>query len=235
VTAPPSLVSRSPLRALLSVVLVTALEAALLAIALGGTGRLLAHPRALALVAVWAAGSASLAWLRPARTQDVVERPAGQGALLAALLVVPLLTPMACAAAERAGLWPLPGGAALRWGGVALAALGLALRIAAMARLGSRFAPLVALQRQHALETGGPYAVVRHPGYLGAWVSNLGAALAFGSALGLVCAALFALVIEARARAEEALLAARFGDAWRAYAARTGRWWPRPRRRLARP
>ncbi len=226
---------RTPMRIALSALATTALEATLLAIGVGGPAALLPHHRALARLAIGGAGGATLAAVRPPATRDVVERPAGQGALLAGLLLVPLVTPMRCALAERFALWPLPGGAALRWGGVALAAGGLALRIAAMAQLGSRFAPVVALQRGHALETRGLYGVVRHPGYLGAWLGSLGAVLAFGSAAGLACAVAFALAIAARVRAEETMLARAFGDDWRAYAVRTARWWPRPGRRLAPP
>lgn len=227
VPAPPTVVPRSPLRAALSALVVVALETALLALGLGGFPALARHPQALGLIAVWAASGVALAALRPVRSQDVVERPAGQGALLVALLVIPLFTPLLCAWAAREGLAPLPGGAAPRWAGVALAAGGLWLRVAAMTRLGPRFAPLVALQRTHALETGGLYARLRHPGYVGAALANLGTVIALGSAAGLVSVALFAAALEARMRAEEALLARRFGDAWVAYAARAGRWLPR--------
>jgi protein-S-isoprenylcysteine O-methyltransferase Ste14 len=213
-------------RTLVMALAVVAFEASLLALALGGFGALLLHRRAVALVLVWAAGAAVLGVLRPVRAQDPAERAPRRGLLLVALLVIPLVTPMLCAWAERAGLAPLPGGAALRWSGVALAAAGLALRIAAMVRLGDRFAPVVALQREHALETRGPYATLRHPGYVGSWLANLGAALAFGSAAGLVSPVLFAVALEARMREEEAQLERRFGDAWRAYAARAGRWAP---------
>ncbi len=229
--APPSLVPR----ALVLALVVAAIEAALLALALGGVGALAAHPRALALIGVWTASGLALAVLRPVRSQDVVEQPPGQAFLLVALLVLPLFTPMLCAWAARAALAPLPGGPALRWAGVALAAAGLALRIAAMAQLGDRFAARVALQRDHVLETRGLYGALRHPGYLGAWLANLGVVLAFGSAAGLASAVLFGWALDARMRAEEELLARRFGPDWRAYAARAGRWVPRRAPRLARP
>jgi protein-S-isoprenylcysteine O-methyltransferase Ste14 len=110
---------------------------------------------------------------------------------------------------------------------VALVAAGLTLRIAAMAQLGPRFSPLVAVQAEHALETRGLYARIRHPGYLGAWLAALGAVLTFGSALGLVPLALFSLLIGGRVRKEEALLATRFGEAWRDYRAHSGAFLPR--------
>ncbi len=226
--APPSRIPLSPVAALGAALLIAGIEAALLALGLGGVRALLASPPALGLIATWATSGAVLAALRPLRGQDVTERPPGQAFLLAALLVIPLFTPALCAWAARLGVWPLPGGAARAWSGVALAAAGLALRIAAMARLGPRFAPTVALQRDHALEMRGLYALIRHPGYLGSWLANLGAVLALGSAVGLASVLLFGLALEARMRREETLLARRFGADWTAYAARVGRWLPRP-------
>jgi protein-S-isoprenylcysteine O-methyltransferase Ste14 len=207
----------------------TALDAALLALALGGVPALIAHPRALALVAIWGASAIVLGLLRPVRAQDVTSRAAESRLLLLALFAIPLATPPVAAWAGRAGLWMLPGGAALGWIGVALAAVGLSIRIAAMARLGSRFAPTPAIQRGHALETGGLYAVSRHPGYAGSWLANAGAALAFGSAIGLAGVLLMSLALASRVRREEAMLEDRFGDEYRRYRARTGRWlaWPR--------
>jgi protein-S-isoprenylcysteine O-methyltransferase Ste14 len=206
---------------------VTALDAALLALALGGLAPLVAHPRAPALLALWAAGAVALALLRPVRGHDAVAVERDPAWVLASLFVLPLLTPPAAALGERMSLWPLPGGA-LGWLGVALSGLGLALRIAAMAQLGPRFSPLVALQREHALEMRGLYAHIRHPGYLGAWTASLGGALAFGSALGLPLVAAMGLLLQARAAREESLLERHFGAEYRRYRARTGRFLPRP-------
>ena len=216
-----------PLRGALLGLAVTALDGALLALALGGLVALSRDARALALLATWAAGSAVLGWMRPVRDQDVVEEDRERPGILVALVLIPLLTPPLSAWTERAGWGVLPGGAALRWSGVALAALGLALRVAAMAQLGRRFSPRVALQRDHALETGGLYARVRHPGYLGALVTNLGAALAFASGPGVALVALLAVAVLARTAREERLMARRFGDAYERYRMRTGAFLPR--------
>ncbi len=197
------------------------MDAALLALAIGGAAALLRHPRAPWLVAIWGASSIVLGLLHPVRTQDPVARAPDQRLVLLALFVIPLLTPPLGAFGERAGLWPLPGGETLRWAGVALTAGGLAIRIAAMVQLGSRFSPRITIQREHPLETRGLYARVRHPGYLGAWLATFGAALAFGSALGLIGAALMALALGSRMRREEALLERHFGAAYLRYRART--------------
>ncbi len=224
--APPA-PARLPLRALLGGALTLLLDAALLAVGVGGAHALLRHPRAVGLLVVWAAGYGALAGLRPPRLGEAARRRPEQRLVLVALILVPLVTPMLSAWSERAGLWPLPGGAALRWAGVALAALGFLLRVLAIGRLGSRFSPVVEVQAGEALETGGVYALVRHPGYAGAGLANLGAILAFGSAVTLPLAVLMGLATGARVRREERALEATYGDAWRRYAERTGRWWPR--------
>src|SRR5262249_33586098 len=157
----------------------TALDAALLALALGGVAPLLAHPRALALLAVWAAGNAALAVARPLAGHDATAvdpaasvgmlapfvLPLGAaplagcgggdpdgGVVMLALFVLRLVAAPLAAWGERAGVWRFPWPAAFGWIGVALTAAGLALRLAAMRRLGARFSPRVALQREHALE-----------------------------------------------------------------------------------
>lgn len=205
----------------------TALDAALLALAMGGLAPLLAHPRALTLLAAWAVCGVTLALLRPVRGHDAVSIERDAPYVLAALFLIPLLTAPAAALGERLDLWLLPGGEGLRWGGVALSGAGLAVRIAAMAQLGPRFSPLIAMQREHALETRGLYARIRHPGYLGAWLAALGGVLAFGSAFGLPLVAVMGLLLWDRAEREESMLERHFGAEYQGYRARTGRFLPR--------
>lgn len=202
-------------------------DALLLALAVGGFPALLAHWRALALLASWGVGALFLAILRPVRGHDAVEIARDRRIVLVALFLLPLLTPPIAATGETHRWWLLPGGPPLRWAGVVLSALGVAIRIAAMARLGPRFSPLVAVQREHALETGGLYRWVRHPGYLGSLLASLGAALAFGSGLGLLPVAVFAALLASRARREDLLLERHFGEDFRAWRERTGGFLPR--------
>jgi protein-S-isoprenylcysteine O-methyltransferase Ste14 len=207
------------------------LDAALLAVGVGGPHALLHHPRAAGLLVVWAAGYGALAGIRRTRRRDPQQKRPDQRFVLAALVLVPLVSPMLSAWSERAGLWPLPGGMVLRWTGVALAAAGFLLRILAMRQLGARFSPIIEVQRQHALETGGVYTLMRHPGYGGALIANLGAILAFGSAAPLVLVVVMALATSARVAREDAALEATFGDDYQRYRDRVGRWWPRMRQR----
>lgn len=217
---------RPPIRALLAL-LVLAVDAALLALALGGPAALLAHPRALALLAVYAVTGVVLAWRRPVRDQDTTERAPDPAWRMLLLLLVPLVIPAVSAFGERAGIALLPPAAWLGWLGVALAGAGLTLRLVAMTTLGPRFAPIVALQRSHALETRGPYAHVRHPGYLGAWLASLGAILCFRNGLAMPLLILFSWLLAGRARAEDQVLERHFGDAYRDWARVTGAFLPK--------
>lgn len=219
-----------PVRSIVSALVVLALDAALLALGMGDASLLLRDPRALALLVVWGVTGMALALLRPVRGQDP-SATSPDPFVMFALLVLPLAAAPLGAFGARRALYTLPWANTVSWCGVALVAAGLSLRIAAMARLGRRFSPLVALQKGHTLETGGPYAFVRHPGYLGALLACLGAAIAFGSGLALPLPALMLLAQLARVRREERLLAVRFSDEWARYAGRTGSLLPRlPRR-----
>lgn len=218
-----------PLR-LARALLATALEAGLLAWGLGGLAALWRSPQALALLAIWLVSGAVLTITRPARGQAVARSERDVVTMLV-LALVPLAIPSLAAWGGRLGRWPLPWADVIGPLGVLLSGLGLTVRIAAMRQLGARFSPLVAVQREHTLETTGWYARVRHPGYAGALLASLGAAIAFGSALALPLVGVMLIAQSARIRREEALLEAHFGDTWRDYAARTGALVPFPGRR----
>ena len=219
--APPSVFA-----GLLGARVTTAFDALLLGTALGGFHPLLASRRALALLAIWLAGALVLALARPVRRREGTQR-AADPFLLLALFVLPLVVAPLAAWGERAHLLHLPGGTPRAIAGLALVAAGLALRIGAMRQLGSRFDPTVAILSDHVLETRGLYSRIRHPGYTGAWLASLGAALTFASGAGLFVVALFAVALGARVRREERVLEAHFGDAFRAWRARTGAFFPR--------
>ena len=70
------------------------------------------------------------------------------------------------------------------------------------------FSPDIRLQPEHGhrLVTRGPYRLLRHPGYLAMLLAVPASALAIGSCLALVPAALFCLVILKRVRVEEQFL-----------------------------
>jgi protein-S-isoprenylcysteine O-methyltransferase Ste14 len=92
--------------------------------------------------------------------------------------------------------------------------------------LGKNLTDTVVTRRDHSLVTHGPYRWVRHPFYVVVFLWGLSMSLLIANwllaLLGL--AAVTMLVI--RTRVEEARLAERFGDEYRAYTRRTGRFFP---------
>jgi protein-S-isoprenylcysteine O-methyltransferase Ste14 len=120
---------------------------------------------------------------------------------------------------------PLP--AWVRWGGVALGVAAGALWIWTFRTLGPNLTDTVVTRRQHTLVTGGPYRWVRHPFYVSMTLLLLGNSLATANWFILAGGTLLMTLIVIRASTEERLLIARFGDAYRDYMARTGRFLPR--------
>ena len=74
------------------------------------------------------------------------------------------------------------------------------------------------------LMTGGPYAISRHPMYVGELALWLGWAILYGSIPVLVGFAALATVVVRLASREERALDAKFGDAYREYESRVPRW-----------
>ena len=187
----------------------------------GGFAPFFSHPALVALAvaffvlsvaAVFAGGN-----LSPGEREDRANRW-----VIAALGVIGLLQAYLPAYADRHEIWTI-GGEGVRWLGVVLFAAGGALRLWPVVVLGNRFSGLVAIQPGHRLVTGGIYAVVRHPSYLGLLVNSLGWSLAFRSGVGVLLTALTVLPVLARIHAEERLLLGQFGEAYDAYRARTSR------------
>ena len=114
-----------------------------------------------------------------------------------------------------------------RWAGAALGVLVVPPFLFWTFRsLGKNLTDTVVTRREHTLVTHGPYRWVRHPFYIVVflWVLALSLLTANWLLALLGFAAVAMLVI--RSRVEEAKLAERFGDEYRAYARRTGRFFP---------
>ncbi len=151
-----------------------------------------------------------------------VQEDRGNRWVLAVFTLLGVLDGYLPAWADRNEIWIIDG-ETIRWAGVVLFVIGGALRLWPVYVLGNRFSGLVAIQPDHALETGNIYRFVRNPSYLGVLVMTLGWGLAFRSGVGVVLAALFIPPLIGRMKAEEALLSARFGKEYDAYRARTSR------------
>jgi protein-S-isoprenylcysteine O-methyltransferase Ste14 len=114
-----------------------------------------------------------------------------------------------------------------RWLGVGLVATGLLLVAWTFHHLGRNLTDTVVTRRQHSLVTTGPYRWVRHPFYVAAALCFAGVSLAVASWLLALAGGLILVLLVLRTDREEELLVERFGDAYRRYAERTGRFLPR--------
>lgn len=202
------------------------LPLALVALVFGPVGRLDWFPgwRFIAfLVIVYGVAALALARVNPvifrarSRFQPGAER--WDLALLAFMLPAMLLEiPLATLDAGRMMWSPAP--PAVVASGYALLGVGIAL--AAWAQAVNRFfEPGVRLQRergQRVISTG-PYAIVRHPGYVGAFMVFAGLALALGSFWALVPAGIASAILVVRTAWEDALLRAGL-DGYATYAQR---------------
>ena len=187
----------------------------------GGIAPFVTDPALGALVVVLVAMVVA-SWFAGGNVSRGVREDRDNRWVIAALLVLGLLGAWAPAYTDRIGFWVIDG-AAVRWLGVGLFALGGALRLWPVYVLGHRFSGLVAIQPGHQLLTGGIYRVIRHPSYLGLLVIALGWGLAFRSVVGMLLALANVPIVLARIRAEERLLHSHFGADYDAFRART-RW-----------
>ena len=117
-------------------------------------------------------------------------------------------------------------------GGATLLFPGLLLILWARATLGCMYAVSssmgVELFKGHRLVTDGPYAHVRHPMYAGLIIAALGGILLYRNWTMLFLLVTF-LGVTLRARREERMLSAEFGEEWRAYCRAVRGWFPRLR------
>jgi protein-S-isoprenylcysteine O-methyltransferase Ste14 len=115
----------------------------------------------------------------------------------------------------------------LRWTGVGLGVIAGTLLVWTFRSLGRNLTDTVVTRREHTLVTTGPYRWVRHPFYGSVALSVLANSLVAANAFLFVSGSLVLALLWIRTRKEEANLVARFGDAYRQYASRTGRFVPR--------
>lgn len=120
---------------------------------------------------------------------------------------------------------PLPVWA--RWAGVAVCVTTLALLAWTLRGLGRNLTDTVVTRRAATLVTHGAYRWVRHPFYGCLALVILGNSLMAANWFMLAAGAAFLGFIGVRTRIEEEKLVARFGDDYRSYMRRTGRFVPR--------
>lgn len=123
------------------------------------------------------------------------------------------------------GAVPLP--ASLRWLGAPLMALGAALHLWGTLHLGRNFTVTVSTVQCPTLVTSGPFRWVRHPLYSGGMLESLGVVFLVANWAVAAATVAFWSVVVIRTAKEEAALVKTFGDDYRDYQRRVGRFLPR--------
>lgn len=141
-----------------------------------------------------------------------------QFVLLVALVALPWRT-------SPDGLWP-PSPWLITGSVLVIAAMGFALL--AMSHLSTNLTPTPVPRPNGALRTHGAYRIVRHPIYSAILLAAVGFTIAVGSWWQVAVTVALGVFFTLKSRWEDAMLAERFGDEWRAYARRTGALVPRP-------
>ncbi len=113
----------------------------------------------------------------------------------------------------------------LRWSGFALVIAGLALLSWAHQTLSASFSGNLEIREQHKLVTNGPYRWIRHPIYAAIILWSAGLALITANWFIAFIPLAFALFFILRVPDEEKMMVEAFGDEYRDYMKRTGRFW----------
>jgi protein-S-isoprenylcysteine O-methyltransferase Ste14 len=115
----------------------------------------------------------------------------------------------------------------MRWAGVGVGAVAGGLLLWTLSSLGNNLTDTVVTRREHTLVTSGPYRWVRHPFYDAAALCVVAISLVAANWFLLLTGGLAVVLLIVRSRTEEEKLLVRFGNAYRAYRGRTGRFLPR--------
>lgn len=116
---------------------------------------------------------------------------------------------------------------ALRWAGAGIAVLSVPMLYWVLRNLGKNLTDTVVTRKNATLVTSGPYRWVRHPFYTMTFGGIIALSLLTANwFLGLMTLLMLSVIIK-RTDTEEAKLIERFGEAYRQYMRRTGRFLPR--------
>lgn len=116
----------------------------------------------------------------------------------------------------------------VRWLGVGVGALCLAGIYWLFSSIGTGITPVSATRREHRLVTNGIYRYVRHPLYTVGSSMFISFGMMADNWFVILLGALAFIVMAIRSPKEEANLIEKFGDEYRDYMKRTGRFFPKP-------
>ena len=115
----------------------------------------------------------------------------------------------------------------LRWSGVVLVVMGMLITIGSQVAMGGSWRADVDPDARTELVTTGPFRLVRNPVFSGSAITVVGLALVVPNFVSLLMLVAFVAGLEIQVRlVEEPYLLPVHGDAYRLYAARTGRFVP---------
>ena len=119
----------------------------------------------------------------------------------------------------------------VRWTGVSVMAVACGLLVWTFRCLGTNLTDTVVTRQSHTLVVHGPYRWIRHPLYDSAALLTVAMSLITANWFFLATGVVLLGLLVMRTRTEEANLVARFGNSYRTYMERTGRFLPRMRAR----
>lgn len=117
----------------------------------------------------------------------------------------------------------------LRWSGLVLGLAADTFSLWVFSNLGNNVSPTVATRASHQLVTSGPYRWIRHPLYSMGMLAYLSFALLAANWFVALLSIVVFMILLVRLPQEEAHLVEKFGDEYRGYMDRTGRFLPRLR------
>jgi protein-S-isoprenylcysteine O-methyltransferase Ste14 len=106
--------------------------------------------------------------------------------------------------------------------GILMIISGITFRALAVRYLGKYFTPTVQIKDDHRLVTTGPYSIVRHPSYTGAFLAIIAGGVVLESLTGFIISCMAMIIAYyVRIGIEEKELTAKFGDEYRQFTKRT--------------
>lgn len=124
--------------------------------------------------------------------------------------------------------FPIP--AWIRWSGVIITVVGMALEFSTQLNLGKNYSTTLHISEGQSLVTSGPYRYVRHPMYTALIMVGVGIGILSTSWYFLIPFIATGIVIAFRIGREEEAMIEKFGDEYIQYAQVTGRFFPLIRR-----
>lgn len=108
--------------------------------------------------------------------------------------------------------------------GITIGLFGVWIRYSSMKTLGRFYSRNVGVQGEHSIVQNGWYRYIRHPGYLGTFLTYLGFAISTSSGVAVgINIVLFFLAYSYRINVEEQILTSKFGEKYRQYQSKTWR------------